>query len=124
MRDQVGEVFALQVLLDQVRPDRVEPEVEGADDRGMIEVAGDLRFTEELLAELGVVRQAHLDRDEPLEERVATAVQGRESAVGDPLENVVLPDPLEIGDDQPGLLRHSRKILPCFDKSEQSGGAR
>ena len=58
MSDQVGEVFALQVLLHQVRTDRIEPEVEGADDRGMIEVAGDLGFTQELLAQLRVVGRA------------------------------------------------------------------
>ena len=63
----------------------------------MVEVAGDLGFAQELLAKLGVVRRADLDRDQSLEERITTAIQGRESAVGDPLENVVLPDPLKIG---------------------------
>ncbi len=97
----VGEVLALEVLLDQVGPDRIEAEVEGADDRGMVEVAGDLGFAQELLAQLGVLGRADLDRDQPLEERITTAVEGRESAVRDALEDVVLADPLEIGDDQP-----------------------
>ena len=87
----------------------------------MVEVAGDLGFTQELLAQLGVVGGADLDRDQPLEERVATAIERRESAVGDALEDVVLPDPLKIGDDQPALLRHSGEILPSFDKIKADG---
>ena len=65
LHDQRGEILALQVLLHQIRPDRVEPEVEGADDRWMVEVAGDLGFAQELRAQLRIFGRADLDRDEP-----------------------------------------------------------
>ncbi len=78
--DLAIEVFAGQVLLDQIGNALLESEVVDRDDVAVVEIAGDLGLAHEALAGLGLLRGAGLDGDVTLDERVVGLVDDSEAA--------------------------------------------
>src|SRR5262249_44928362 len=86
------EVFAGQKLLDDVGNAVLDAEVVDGRDVAMMEVAGELGLAEKPVLDLVVVDLAGLDRDRPLDEGVAAAVDGAEAAHTDLLGDLVFSD--------------------------------
>ena len=93
--DLLVEVLSGQELLDDVGDAVLDAEVVDRGDVAVVEVPGELGLAEETVLDLLVVDLTGLDRDGPLDEGIAPAVDGTEAAHADLFGDLVFSDFLE-----------------------------
>ena len=90
----------------------LDAEVVDGDDVAVLQVAGDLRFVEEAVADLLLLRAAALDGDEATDVRVEAFEDGAEAAFADLLDDLVLSDGAH-GRESGAMLTRSHRANRC-----------